>query len=211
MAPDLTGNMRTGLGSWSVEEIAEYLQSGRNGRAGAGGPMAEVVTYSTSLLTDADRRAIAVYLKSRAGAEEPAPVRVEDGAMARGAAIYGDVCTACHLNDGIGQPGVFPPLGRNAMLQQADATGLAHVILAGSRIGTSAARPSPLTMPSFAWKLSDAEIADVSTYIRNSWGNQAVSVSAAQVQKLRKSLNLTSDRLTGNSGDQEEAVHGQGH
>jgi mono/diheme cytochrome c family protein len=88
------------------------------------------------------------------------------------------------------------------MLQQADPIGLEHLILAGGRIGTSSARPSPMTMPSFAWKLTDQEIADVSTFIRNSWGNQAPSVSAAEVQSIRKKLNLDTVHLTANSGDQ---------
>jgi mono/diheme cytochrome c family protein len=56
-------------------------------------------------------------------------------------------------------------------------------------------------MPSFAWKLTDQEIADVSTYIRNSWGNQAAPVAVADVSELRKKLNLQSVRLTDNSGD----------
>jgi mono/diheme cytochrome c family protein len=88
------------------------------------------------------------------------------------------------------------------MLQQADPTGLAHLILAGGRIGTSSSHPSPLTMPSFAWKLSDAEIADVSTYLRNSWGNQAAAVSVAEVHDVRHRLGLETVHLTANSGDQ---------
>ncbi len=87
------------------------------------------------------------------------------------------------------------------MLQQTDPTGLLHVLLAGSRIGTSNALPSPMTMPAFAWKLSDAEVADVSTYIRNSWGNQAAAVEATSVADMRKKLDLTQPRLTVNSGD----------
>src|SRR5450631_1098308 len=65
VAPDLTQNDRTGLGAWSIDDIDESLRTGRNARAGAGGAMADVVTYSTSLMNDADRHAIAVYLKSR--------------------------------------------------------------------------------------------------------------------------------------------------
>jgi mono/diheme cytochrome c family protein len=57
-------------------------------------------------------------------------------------------------------------------------------------------------MPSFAWKLTDQEIADVSTFIRNSWGNQAGAVSAAEVTALRKKLSLQTVHLTVNSGDQ---------
>jgi mono/diheme cytochrome c family protein len=90
------------------------------------------------------------------------------------------------------------------MLQQSDATGLEHLILAGTHIGISASRPSPLSMPSFAWKLTDQEIADVSTFIRNSWGNQAAPVSASDVTALRKKLNLQTLHLTVNSGDQSQ-------
>ena len=49
VAPDLTGNSRTGLGGWSVDDIAEFLASGRNAHAAAGGDMADVITHSTSL------------------------------------------------------------------------------------------------------------------------------------------------------------------
>jgi mono/diheme cytochrome c family protein len=203
VAPDLTGNERTGLGAWSIDDIAEYLHTGRNRHAGAGGAMAEVITYSTSLLSDPDLRAMAVYLKSRTASPEVAAARVDSGAMRRGAAIYSDACASCHLENGVGQPRYFPPLGPNAMLQQADPIGLEHLILAGGRIGTGPTRPSPLTMPSFAWKLTDEEIADVSTFIRNSWGNRAEPVSASDVRDARKKLNLDSVHLTLNSGDHD--------
>jgi mono/diheme cytochrome c family protein len=121
--------------------------------------------------------------------------------MRRGAAIYSDVCASCHLENGVGQPRYFPPLQHNAMLQQADPTGVEHLILAGGRVGSTPARPSPLTMPSFAWKLSDQEIADVSTYIRNSWGNAAPAVPVSTVTQLRNNLGLSSERATANSGD----------
>jgi mono/diheme cytochrome c family protein len=201
VAPDLTSNTRIGLGDWSVDDIAEFLGTGRNGHAAAGGAMADVIRYSTSLLSDADRRAIAVYLKSQpasAGIESSAP---EAGAMRRGAAIYSDACASCHLDNGVGQSRLFPPLGKDAMLQQPDPTGLEHLILAGTRVGVSASRPSPLGMPSFAWKLTDQEIADVSTFIRNSWGNQAAPVAASGVADLRKKLGLQTVHLTDNSGD----------
>ena len=201
VAPDLTGNSRMGLGDWSVEDIVEFLATGRNPRAAAGGAMAEVITYSTSLLNDADRHAIAVYLKSQPASAAITASTPDSGAMRRGAEIYSDACSSCHLENGVGQPRVFPPLGKDAMLQQSDSTGLEHVILGGTRIGISASRPSPLSMPSFAWKLTDQEIADVSTFIRNSWGNRAAQVSASDVRDLRKKLDLQTVHLTVNSGD----------
>jgi mono/diheme cytochrome c family protein len=202
VAPDLTDNSRSGLGAWSAEDIAEYLATGRNARAAAGGAMADVITNSTSLMNDADRHAIAVYLKSRPASPTISAAAPDPGAMRRGAEIYSDACSSCHLEKGVGQSRVFPPLGEDAMLQQADPTGLEHLILAGTHIGISASRPSPLSMPSFAWKLTDQEIADVSTFIRNSWGNQAAAVSAASVSELRKKLDLRTVHLTVNSGDQ---------
>jgi mono/diheme cytochrome c family protein len=201
VAPDLTGNSRMGLGDWSVDDIVEFLATGRNPRAAAGGAMAEVITYSTSLLNDADRHAIAVYLKSQPASAAITASTPDSGAMRRGAEIYSDACASCHLENGVGQPRVFPPLGKDAMLQQSDPTGLEHVILGGTRIGMSASRPSPLSMPSFAWKLTDQEIADVSTFIRNSWGNRAAQVSASDVRDLRKKLDLQTVHLTVNSGD----------
>jgi mono/diheme cytochrome c family protein len=202
VAPDLTANERTGLGSWSIDDVAEYLATGRNAHAGAGGAMADVITYSTSLMSDADRHAMAVYLKSVAASPSVAATGPDAGAMRRGAAIYSDACASCHLENGVGQPGYFPPLGPNAMLQQADPLGLEHLILAGGRIGISPTRPSPMTMPSFAWKLTDQEVADVSTFIRNSWGNQAAAVTESDVRSARKKLNLDTVHLTANSGDQ---------
>ena len=121
--------------------------------------------------------------------------------MRRGAEIYSDACSSCHLQNGVGQSRIFPPLGKDAVLQQSDPTGVLHLILAGTQIGVSAARPSALSMPSFAWKLSDQEIADVTTYLRNSWGNQGSSVGISEVAALRKKLGLESVHYTDNSGD----------
>jgi len=203
VAPDLTSNTRTGLGRWNIEDITEFLRTGRNAHAAAGGAMADVITYSTSLMNDDDRRAIATYLKGQAASPDSATAPPDAGAMQRGAEIYSDACASCHLENGVGQPRLFPPLGHDAVLQQADPTGLEHLILAGVRVGTSPSRPSPLTMPSFAWKLTDQEIADVSTFIRNSWGNRAAPISATAVGEVRKRLDLRTVHLTMNSGDQQ--------
>jgi mono/diheme cytochrome c family protein len=201
VSPDLTGNQRTGLGRWSVEDITEYLKTGRNARSSAGGPMGDVVTYSTSMLTDDDRHAIAVYLKSLPASADVDAAAADPAALKRGAAVFSDACTACHLEDAVGQPTLFPPLGNNAVVQQKDPAGVLHIILAGVRVGPSPTRPSPLTMPSFAWKLTDQQIADVSTYMRNSWGNRASAVTASDVKSMRGKLQLDQPRLTDNSGD----------
>jgi mono/diheme cytochrome c family protein len=43
-------------------------------------------------------------------------------------------------------------------------------------------------MPPFGWRLSDQEVADVSNFVRTSWGNTGAPVTAAQVAKVRKSV-----------------------
>jgi mono/diheme cytochrome c family protein len=43
-------------------------------------------------------------------------------------------------------------------------------------------------MPGFGWRLSDEEVAQLGTFIRQSWGNHAPPISAAQVSKFRGTL-----------------------
>lgn len=61
--PNITPNERTGVGKWSVEEIAEVLSSGLTPDDMVAGSMSEVV-QGTSKMTEDDRTAIAVFLKS---------------------------------------------------------------------------------------------------------------------------------------------------
>lgn len=63
--PNITPHMDSGIGKWSVEEIAESLKAGTLPDGDSyGSLMAEVVKDGTARLSDADRRAIAVYIKS---------------------------------------------------------------------------------------------------------------------------------------------------
>ena len=186
-APRLDGAERSGLKSWSVDDIVEYLQSGRNGRSHAGGLMAEVVVNSTSQMSDADVRAIAVYLKDLpAGAPEPAVTPPPQAELAAGAAIYARACIACHEADGSGAPRIYPPLPGNANLQAADPSSTLRIILDGAQTVTTPRAPNTGSMPAYAKQLSDQEIADVANYMRNSWGNAASLVTSAQVRRARR-------------------------
>jgi mono/diheme cytochrome c family protein len=186
-APRLDGAVRSGLKSWSVDDIAEYLQSGRNGKSHAGKLMAEVVVNSTSKMSDADLRAIAIYLKDLpAGAPEPAVAPPPPAQMADGGRIYKGACIACHEADGSGAPRIYPPLPGNANLQSADPSSTLRIILDGAQTVTTPRAPNTGSMPAYAGKLTDQEIADVATYIRNAWGNAAPAVTSAQVGKARR-------------------------
>jgi mono/diheme cytochrome c family protein len=185
-APRLDGAMRSGLKSWSTDDIAEYLQSGRNSKSHADGLMAEVVLNSTSKMSDVDVRAIAVYLKDlAAGAPEPAVSPPPQAEMTAGAAIYARACVACHEADGSGAPRIYPPLPGNANLQSRDPSSALRVILDGAQTVTTPRAPNAGSMPAYAKQLSDQDIADVTNYVRNSWGNAAPLVTAAEVAKAR--------------------------
>lgn len=178
---------RSGLKSWSADDIVEYLQSGRNGRSNASGLMAEIVRDSTSIMSDADIRAIAIYLKDLPpGEREPNVLPPPPTQMSDGEKVYKSACIACHEADGSGAPRTYPPLPGNANLQSAVAASTLRIILDGAQTLTTPRAPNPGSMPAYADKLSDQEIADVTTYIRNSWGNSASAVTAAQVAKARK-------------------------
>jgi mono/diheme cytochrome c family protein len=185
-APRLDGAERSGLKSWSVEDIVEYLQSGRNGKSHAGKLMAEVVVNSTSKMSDADVRAMALYLKDLpAGMAEPAVTPPAQAQMTDGARIY-QACAACHEADGTGSPRIYPPLPGNANLQSTDPSSTLRIILDGARTVTTPRAPNAGSMPAYAGKLTDQEIADVATYIRNAWGNAAPAVTPGQVAKARR-------------------------
>ena len=185
-APRLDSAARSGLKSWSVEDITEYLQSGRNAKSHADGLMAEVVVNSTSKMSDADVRAMAVYLKNLPpGPTDPAVTAPQESEMKAGQAVYARFCIACHEADGSGAPRIYPPLPDNALLQSADPSSTLRVILDGAHTVTTPRAPNTGEMPAYAKQLSDEQIAAVTNYIRNSWGNAAPLVTAAQVKKAR--------------------------
>jgi mono/diheme cytochrome c family protein len=190
-APDITNDPRKGIGGWSKDDLVQYLKTGTNMWTLASGPMAEAVSHSTSRMTDADIGAIATYLKdSGAGgpAARPDPVAAGDNAMRAGAAIYKDSCAACHKDSGEGEIHLFPRLAGNALVQSDDPTTLQRVVLQGTRAVSTSGAPTAPAMPAFDWRLDDAQVAAVLTYVRNSWGNAAAPVSAGAVASQRQSL-----------------------
>jgi len=188
VAPNLTNDSQAGLGSWSVDDVVQYLQTGRTLHAAAAGPMGEVIAVSTSKMTMPDLHAMATYLKERgaAGPASPAPLPKSDGQMAAGETVYIDNCSACHARNGMGVPDLFPALAGAPSVRQVDPGTTIRVIIAGAQVVSTPAAPTAPAMPSFGWHLSDAQVADVVTYLRNSWGNAAQAVSASQVADVRR-------------------------
>ena len=76
-----------------------------------------------------------------------------------------------------------------------------HIILAGDRTAPTATRPTPAVDAGVRLEAHDQQVADVATYVRNSWGNRAPPVTTAQSAAMRKSLHLEGERLVEGSTD----------
>jgi mono/diheme cytochrome c family protein len=181
-APDITG-----LGKWTDDDIADYLKTGHNKYAAAAGLMGEVVQLSTSNMTDDDLKAIAVFLKDRSQVASPTDASVDQNVMNAGAAIYKDLCAACHQHDGQGVPNLFPRLSETPTVATADPTTVLRVILKGTQTVATDGEPTGRAMPAFGWQLDDEQVAAVASYVRNHFAH-APGVSADQAKKAREAL-----------------------
>lgn len=200
LAGNLRGDTADGLGTWSKADLVAFLKSGRNTHSAAFGGMSDVVEQSTQYLSDSDLNAIASYLKSlppkNAAATRPMAYNDTAGeallgghaASIPGAMDFLNNCAACHRATGKGQTEVFPALAQNPAVNAADPQSLIHIILVGARVPSTNAAPTSYTMPAFDWRLTDKEVADIATFVRSSWGNNAPAVSADQVAKVRKQV-----------------------
>jgi mono/diheme cytochrome c family protein len=102
----------------------------------------------------------------------------------RGARVYLDNCAACQRPDGKGYERVFPPLAGNPVVLAANPGSVVSIVLKGAVTPRTASTPARFAMPSFAWRLSDEQVADLATFIRRSWGNDAGEVDGRAVASL---------------------------
>lgn len=187
-APNITNDER-GLAGWTIEDIVDYLKKGHNRFAAASGPMAEEVSDSSSKMSRADLTAIATYLKNlQATKGVGTPVAANDPVMVAGAAIYSDLCSACHKPDGTGIPYLIPNLAATASVASREPTTLIRVVLEGAQSVATDEEPTGPAMPPFGWQLTDAQVAAVTTYVSNSWNHAAATISERQVHEARESL-----------------------
>ncbi|WP_345817169.1 cytochrome c (plasmid) [Paraburkholderia sp. PREW-6R] len=200
-APNLTGDPGSGLGRWSPDDIAAFLRDGHGGHATAFGAMAPVVGDSTHYLNDADLHAIAVFLKSlpeqnmsgtfdnNLHARTLTARAVESGELERpGAGIFLSYCARCHRADGTGEPGKAPALAGNPLVIAGDPTSVIRIVVEGSQSPKMNDNAKTQKMPAFNSQLTTTEIAQVVSFIRNTWGNHAAPVSDRDVKALRSAI-----------------------
>ena len=103
--------------------------------------------------------------------------------IARGKSIYEAQCITCHMAEGEGLPGIFPPLAQSDYL--ADKNRLVKVVLQGVR-GEMKVNGTDYNGEMTGFSLSDEETADVLNYISNTWGNKAKAIKPADIQPALK-------------------------
>jgi mono/diheme cytochrome c family protein len=133
-------------------------------------------------------------------ADELASYQPQSGAasmLTRGKAVYGTYCGLCHGSDGLGKPAQAPPLAGSEWVAK-DITTLARIPLTGLNGPIQVAgKDWNLSMAPMGASLSDADLASVLTYIRESWGNKNGAVTADEIKAVRAAI----------SGKPQSAAH----
>lgn len=188
-----------GMKRWSVKDITDYLATGRNDFASVGGEMTSVVEHSMQHMSDGDLGAIAHYLKSLPPDEDALPQRSDPRAataktvqtlmrephLTEGQMLYLNNCAACHATDGGGAKGIFPRLNGAEIVLAKRPAALISIVLKGAQTPGTKKAPSVLLMPGFGDRLTDAQVAALTSFLRSGWGNNAAAVSAGDVAKVR--------------------------
>jgi len=200
-ASNLTGDPGSGLGRVSADALASFLATGHGDGDVAFGTMAEEIEGSLQHLSDEDLRAVAGYLKSLppqqgSGTYEPSAEfgspRARGNYVAdvesTGAATYRSFCAQCHQADGKGVAKTFPRLAGSPSVLNDDATSLIRLLIQGGQSPQTAKGPAPQFMPAFAGTLTDVQMAQVLTFLRQNWGNDARPVTTNDVSTIRLKL-----------------------
>ena len=186
-APSLATPKEAGVQGWPRSEVVRLLKTGVSDHATVAGPMAEVVFSSTQYLTEQDLDAMTQFLADLPvrPPEQPENDRTDPGALAWGRQVYEAQCASCHGDRGQGVPNIYPALAGNRAVNLASYDNLVQVIRHGGFAPTTAGNPAPFGMPPFGQTLSHGDLAAVTTYIRQSWGNAAPPVSSLDVLRVK--------------------------
>jgi mono/diheme cytochrome c family protein len=105
--------------------------------------------------------------------------------MKRGQAVYSRTCIACHQPTGMGLPPVFPPLAGSEWIAKDASIAVRNIVNGMQGPVTVKGVTYNSMMPPVAG-LSDKDIADVVTYVNNSFGNTGAVVTEAEVTAIKK-------------------------
>ena len=110
--------------------------------------------------------------------------------MAKGKTLFSNNCAACHQAEGQGLTGAFPPLAGSDKLKEGGMFVVNAVLNGLSGPITVNGVEYNAVMPALAY-LSDSDVADIVTFVMNSWGNPGGEISSAQVAAARGGVAVT--------------------
>ena len=108
--------------------------------------------------------------------------------MDRGQKVYNTYCLACHQADGKGVPNLYPPMVRSSYVS-GDKKRLIGIVLKGMQGEIEVDGEVYNNVMASHDFLKDEQVADVLTYVRNSFGNKLPLVTPAEVKAVRSAKN----------------------
>src|SRR5271157_4438417 len=123
-----------------------------------------------------------IRVAGQGGVPAPAAKNKEER-IELGAGVFANNCQACHQENGEGVPDAFPPLAKSDYLNGDKVRAIKTVTGGLETKLTVNGHEFNGVMP--AWSLSDEDIADVLTYVYNTWGNSGLEVTPAEVNAYR--------------------------
>ena len=113
------------------------------------------------------------------------PVAAAPDPKVIGKRVFATICSTCHQVTGLGLPGVYPPLAGSEWAVGPDERIIRIVLDGVSGPITVKGVSFSNAMPAFGPQLKDEQVADVLTYVRSEWGNNAPAVTADKVKQIR--------------------------
>lgn len=123
-------------------------------------------------------------MKNDAAREIRRPQPGVQKSLAAGEKIYKKYCLTCHQADGSGVPNMTPPLMQTSFVL-GDKEKLINIVLNGLKNVDIDDQTYNNPMPALGSVLKDQEIANVLTYVRNSFGNKAAGITMEEVKAAR--------------------------
>jgi fructose 5-dehydrogenase cytochrome subunit len=212
-APNITSDASSGIGSWTQQELVQYLRTGSlPPKARAAGSMGEAVEHSFQYLTSADIAAIATYIRTIPAVHDGSDsqsrfgygtagsmlgtlrgangIRSDTGTSPTGAELFLSNCASCHASRGQGsKDDYYPSLFHNSVTGAANSSNLIATILYGvdRKIASGQAY-----MPGFGGhktdpsQFNDNEIVLLANYVFQQYGRAATTVLPGDVAVVRQ-------------------------
>ncbi|MBV8248140.1 MAG: cytochrome c [Comamonas sp.] len=179
-APALTPEALSERG-WTKDDLVKFFRTGLSPQGVMTFGMSSVLDHSTSRMAEADVHAMAAYLTQNRAMPGPKVKAAEGQTSVKGENLYLGLCAGCHGAQGDGQPHSSVPMNTNTTAMYSTPINLIRVIREGVHERDLAHGERMQTMPAYADKLSNEEMADLVNYMRQTWGGQPGNVTAAQV------------------------------